>query len=224
MKKRVIALALGCTVAFGCAVGGTLAWLTDSTDAVTNVFTTSNVDIELQESSNDYQMVPGHTIAKDPKVTVKAGSEPCWLFVEVKEAGGKITVDQTTYEFDDFIDYKLLFDDTSTTDVEDNLSSWTAGEGTNEGQNGIPTNVYYKKIDNVENDISFNIIGYRNDEHNEANQVRVKDTVTKEMMQSITDGNKPTLTFIAYATQLYKDNSTEFTAAEAWDKVKPSTN
>ena len=31
-------------------------------------------------------MVPGNTIAKDPKVTVEAGSEDCWLFVKIEES------------------------------------------------------------------------------------------------------------------------------------------
>ena len=30
-------------------------------------------------------MIPGWTIDKDPKVTVKEGSEDCWLFVEITE-------------------------------------------------------------------------------------------------------------------------------------------
>ena len=31
-------------------------------------------------------MVPGNKIAKDPKVTVKANSEACWLFVKVEKS------------------------------------------------------------------------------------------------------------------------------------------
>lgn len=35
--------------------------------------------------SNVYEVVPGTTYSKDPKVTVKADSEECWLFVKFEE-------------------------------------------------------------------------------------------------------------------------------------------
>ena len=67
------------------SIGGTIAWLTDKTDAVTNTFTTSDISIELAETKSNFKMVPGNTIDKDPKVTVKSGSEDCWLFVKIEE-------------------------------------------------------------------------------------------------------------------------------------------
>lgn len=81
--KKVIALALSLTLAVAIGVGGTLAWLTDMA-TVTNTFTVGNIGIALAETKKDFKMVPGQTIAKDPKVTVKAASEACYLFVEVK--------------------------------------------------------------------------------------------------------------------------------------------
>lgn len=77
MKKKtfIIALCLALVVAF--AAGGAIAWLTATTGTVTNTFTVGNIDIDLTETTTDYKMVPGNTIAKDPKVTVKAGSEAC---------------------------------------------------------------------------------------------------------------------------------------------------
>lgn len=97
MKKKTIALVLACIICVGIGVGGTLAWLTDSTDKVENVFTVGNVDITLAETTTDYKMVPGNTIAKDPKVTVKAGSEACWLFVKIEESSN----------LDSFINYTV---------------------------------------------------------------------------------------------------------------------
>lgn len=68
-------------------VAGTLAWLTDTTDPVVNTFTVGDINITLTESKNlDLKMVPGQPIEKDPKVTVKAGSEACWLFVKVDKS------------------------------------------------------------------------------------------------------------------------------------------
>lgn len=86
MKKKTIALVLACILCVGIGVGGTLAWLTDSTEKVENVFTVGNVDITLAETTTDYKMVPGNTIAKNPKVTVEGGSEACWLFVKIEES------------------------------------------------------------------------------------------------------------------------------------------
>lgn len=68
-------------------VAGTLAWLTDKTEPVVNTFTVGDINITLTESENlDLKMVPGQSIKKDPKVTVKAGSEACWLFVKVDKS------------------------------------------------------------------------------------------------------------------------------------------
>lgn len=83
-KAFVVMLAL--VLALGCAVGGTIAWLTKTTDPVTNTFTYGNIDITLEETTqNPYKIVPGQKIDKDPTVTVKAKSETCWLFVKVEE-------------------------------------------------------------------------------------------------------------------------------------------
>lgn len=51
------------------------------------------------------------------------------------------------------------------------------------------------------------------------NQVSVLDTVTKEMMEGLTEATKPTLTFQAYAVQLYKNNTEKFSPADAWSTI-----
>lgn len=86
MKKKTLALVLALTLLVAGVVGGTLAWLTDRTAEVKNTFTVGDINIGLTETTTDYKMVPGNTIAKDPTVTVKANSETCWLFVEVTES------------------------------------------------------------------------------------------------------------------------------------------
>lgn len=86
MKKKALALVLALTLLVAGIVGGTLAWLTDQTAEVKNTFTVGDINIGLTETTADYKMVPGNTIAKDPTVTVKANSEACWLFVKVTES------------------------------------------------------------------------------------------------------------------------------------------
>lgn len=97
MKKKTLALVLALTLLVAGVVGGTLAWLTDQTAEVKNTFTVGDINIGLTETTTDYKMVPGNTIAKDPTVTVKANSEACWLFVKVTESAN----------LDDFITYAI---------------------------------------------------------------------------------------------------------------------
>ena len=97
MKKKSLALLLAIAIVVVGAVAGTVAWLTDRTAAVKNTFTTSDIKIELKETTGEnYKMIPGCTIAKDPKVTVKTGSEACYLFVKLEES--KNFADFMTYE------------------------------------------------------------------------------------------------------------------------------
>lgn len=185
-NRKAFLFALAAVLLIGCSVGGTLAWLTAETDAVKNTFTVGDINITLAETEREYKMVPGCTIDKDPKVTVKAGSEACWLFVKIEESEN----------LDDFITYTVVTGE----------NGWTALEGVD--------GVYYRKVEAVTADTGFDILA--------DNQVTVKDTVTKKMMGELTENTQPTLTFTAYACQLYKSNGVEFTAAEAWATVPKS--
>ncbi len=87
MKKKAMIAILAVALAFAATVGGTMAWLIDKTEAVTNTFTYGDINIELAETTGDtYTIVPGNDITKDPVVTVNKDSEACWLFVEIIEA------------------------------------------------------------------------------------------------------------------------------------------
>ena len=130
MKKKSLALVLALAMIVVCVVGGTLAWLIDKTDPVTNTFTTSDVDITLTETTTNYQMIPGYTIAKDPKVTVLADSEKCYLFVKVAESDN----------FDTFMTYEMA-------------AGWTQGDGTN-----IPSNVYYRVVDTADMGTAYSVL------------------------------------------------------------------
>lgn len=178
-KTLIVALAVMLVV--GCAVGGTLAWLTDTTDEVENVFTVGNIDISLAETTTNFKMVPGATISKDPKVTVEAGSEACWLFVKVTESDN----------LDDFISYTIA-------------NGWTELTGVT-GVSGV----YYREVAASTTDEVYSVLT--------SDQVTVKDTVTKAMMDAITNQSTtdPTLTFKAYAVQ----KASVDTAADAWAKV-----
>ena len=98
MKKftKGLLLVLCAAVLVAGSIMGTLAWLTD-TKEISNTFTVGKVAIELEETtSTNYTIVPGMTAAKDPTVTVLAGSERCYLFVKVENGIANLEVDGAT--------------------------------------------------------------------------------------------------------------------------------
>ena len=96
VSSKAFVAVLALVLVLGCALGGTVAWLVANSDPVVNTFTYGDININLEETTgSNYKIIPGVDIEKDPKVTVKANSEACWLFVKVQEAGtfvnGKVT-------------------------------------------------------------------------------------------------------------------------------------
>ena len=88
MKRKLLLalITLVCIVTVG--VGTTLALVISSSGPVKNTFTVGAVDITLTETlGRTTQLVPGTRVTKDPTVTVKAGSENCYLFVELEHHG-----------------------------------------------------------------------------------------------------------------------------------------
>ena len=179
-KKLMTVLALVLVVAM--SVAGTIAFLTDTTDPITNTFTVGKVDIDLTETFNtdtddngaadawQAQLIPGTTYAKDPVVTVTADSEDCWLFVKFEEKN-----DAATY-----LDY------TSNLTAE---NDWTRGDGTN-----IPSNVWYRAVAKDATVKSFHLLA--------------NDTVTIDSTavtnDNMNDAANAELVYTAYACQ--KDN------------------
>ena len=119
----LLALVLALAMIVVCVVGGTLAWLIATTPEVKNTFTYGDIDIELKETgttvaadgsaTKEFKMIPGYAIDKDPKVTVKAGSEKCYLFVKVDKSAN----------FDNFMTYDMAagwtqLEDASGNDVD----------------------------------------------------------------------------------------------------------
>ena len=171
LNVKPLAALLAVALLIGGAVGGTLAWLTDETEAVVNTFTVGNINIDLTETTDDFKMVPGCTIDKDPVVTVKAESEDCWVFVKV----------EASKNLNDFIAYEVDANNWTQLDVE-GLS---------------PTEkVYYCYAKDITADRNIKVLLN--------NQVTVKTTVTKEMMDALEGENKPLpqLNFTAYAIQM----------------------
>ncbi len=164
-------------------VGGSIAWLMTKTDPVVNVFTYGDINITLTETTGrTYKMLPGKVLDKDPVLTVKAGSENCWVFVKIDES-----------EFEklgDYIEYTVA-------------DGWTALDG-------VP-GVYYRTADLSDTDVAFYIL--------KDNKVKVKDSVTKDMLEKLNANNYPKLTFTGYAVQRDENIDAIKTPAGAWSLI-----
>lgn len=214
-STKGMALALALVLLLGCGIGGTLAWLMDSTSTVTNTFTVGNIDITLDEArvdqdgnfldkdknvvntlaeaervtNNQYQAIPGKTYSKDPTLTVKKGNEKCYLFVKYTETGAP----STYYEYDFVLDnegsgWQLV---PGTTDVWYIIVEETSADAAND-------TVYHLLVDDT---------------------IQVKDSVTSANMAAAAAAK---LEWTAYAVQFMNDK-TNFTPAQAWDIAQDGT-
>lgn len=199
MKKKAIVAVVALVLVLCCAMGGTLAWLVDSTTEVKNTFTYGDINISLWEhklnedgltlstdvftgaEQTGFKMIPGNNIKKDPTVTVKADSEASWLFVKIEESEN----------FDDFMTY----------DIADGWTQLTVDAKGNE----ITDLIYYREVAATTADTNFAVLA--ND------SVSVKDTVKKDMLKEDVFV-APTLSFTAYAVQR---DANITTAAQAWN-------
>ncbi|MBO5040003.1 MAG: hypothetical protein J6D09_02775 [Clostridia bacterium] len=177
--KIVLLSVAACLIACS-IIGGSIAWLMTKTDPVVNTFTFGDINITLTETTGDtYKMMPGKTLDKDPVLTVKAGSENCWVFVKIDES--------QFADLTDFIEYEVA-------------DGWTALTGVD--------GVYYRTYDASAQDVGYGII--------KGDVVKVKDTVTKDMLDALNQTNYPKLSFTGYAVQRDASIDAIDTAEEAW--------
>lgn len=199
-KKVVLAL-LAIVLLISGAVGGTVAWLKDSTDTVTNTFTVGDINIDLTENgtsakdspvtNNNFKIIPGGEQEKDPTVTVKANSEACWLFVKITESNNyNGSTPYVTWSVD---------------------RAWTELSQTTE--DGVKTYVYYIDQAATTADVPHAVLN--------GSKVTYADTLTKADLNAL-DGEKPSLEFAAYAVQKANGNSI-FTVEQAWDIAQDGT-
>lgn len=197
---KILLTALCLVLVVALSVGGTLAWLTDNTETVTNTFTVGDINITLVEhayntentseitttvsNENTYKMIPGTTYAKDPTVTVKANSEKCYLFVKLEQVNNPSS----------YLTYTSM--------LEEANEGWTKLTDVD--------NVWYRVVDASANDTSFTLL--------KDNKVEVKDSIVKgtagegEVTMPTT---QPQLKYTAYAVQFDNVES----AAAAWTLV-----
>lgn len=190
MKKRTIALMMSVVMLLGVVVGGTIAWLTSKPDPVVNTFVAGDIEIELDEAplkedgitidktatrvtkNEDYKLIPGNILEKDPQVRVLDESEACWLFIEVTKSSG----------FDNYMTFEIATGWTPLGDAYPGIYyrevAALYGEDTDETMESTDTAKYQVLKDD---------------------QVKVIETLTKTQLEEI--ASNPTLTITAYAVQ-----------------------
>lgn len=184
MKKKIVLTSIvALSLALVVAVGITVAYLFVKSDSVVNTFTPSDITIKLEETTDEYKMIPGVVMPKDPKVTVVSDID-CYVFVKIVETGSVDVVENgvtTTYTLDDFLTYAI------------NETAWNVYSGDvdeNDSTSGNETIVLYCEV--AAGTHTFPVIA--------GNIVTTNTSVTKQMMNACgTDTIK--LTFDAGAVQ-----------------------
>ena len=140
-SKKLAVLLLALVLLIGATIGGTLAYLTDVTDAKTNTFVVGNVgDLDLVESPTDYAykttageyiIIPGVDITKDPTVTFSGNNIAAYVFVKVEATGWTFAEKEGVYTY-------------TKTDDENGKMEWTVATGWNavSGNSGV----YYREV------------------------------------------------------------------------------
>lgn len=117
MKIRNLVLIIASVILVtALTVSGTLAYLTASSDTVTNTFTVGNIKITLDEGQtlngkftdagttrvkeNTYKILPGSVFDKDPIVHVAVESEPCYVYVKIADEINGTVANSATINID----------------------------------------------------------------------------------------------------------------------------
>lgn len=200
LGKMSLALLLALMITLGAALGGTIAYLMDKTDPVVNTFTYGDINITLTETdtqkdddddpnTNQYEMMPGETLIKDPKVTVKKGSKDNWLFVKLEKSDN----------FDEFMTYEMA-------------DGWILLQ---DAQGNAVEGVYYMEVqetDVADKDKEFGVIL-----DNEVSVKADVTKEQLNALENTTPPDYPVLSITAYAVQRDADQEAIDSALDAWN-------
>lgn len=100
MKKRILIPIVAVLIIAAMTVGASYAFLASKSHRIENTFVAGDISLTLTETTgSNYVLVPGNKIGKDPRITVKGGSEECWLFF--KEEKQALPSDIISYTYED---------------------------------------------------------------------------------------------------------------------------
>lgn len=229
MKRKYLALVLSCALVASVAVIGTLAYLSDTTEEVTNTFTFSDeedgIHLELKETvfGETYDedglnedganldavvnMVPGDVVAKNP--TIQATGAECYLFVEVTVENNVATsgVPFYMYSLDTGVEGYTWEIVTGTTDgtsccTTDGTALYVLSD-TNGPVVVDDAVVYTILADDKADDVVGDYDGIGTDTTPVKGSVTINTALTADDLMAVEDGDcsMPSLSFVAYAVQ-----------------------
>lgn len=227
--KKILVVLLAAVLLIGVGVGGTLAWLIDFTDEVENTFTVGNINIDLKETvngvdssaktnrveNNTFKIIPGTEQPKDPRVIVAAGSEDCYVFVEITAVNTTVENLKYTVGSTEIIN-NVTFVEWLIDNQEINGTKW-------QSLKDVP-GVYYREYTGGEK-VEYPVL--------KDNKVTYPSTLAKAQIDALQNYIKetytdnpaeglPSLTFKAYAVQMdYSEGvDGEFSPEQAWNVAK----
>ena len=192
MKKKTLALFLALALVLGGVIGGTMAWLTDKTPEIVNTFTDSDIEITLTETGAENN---ANSYKMVPGYTIS--KDPKVTVVKGSEKCYLFVKLEKSEKFDSFLTYEIADGWTPLTDAN---NDGIADDG-----------VYYRIVEASDKDQLFSVL--------KGDKVTVLDSVTKTMMDGLSEANYPKLTVTAYASQYQKNAETAFTVNQAWTNI-----
>lgn len=192
MKKKTLALFLALALVLGGVIGGTMAWLTDKTPGIVNTFTDSDIEITLTETGAENN---ANSYKMVPGYTIS--KDPKVTVVKGSEKCYLFVKLEKSEKFDSFLTYEIADGWTPLTDAN---NDGIADDG-----------VYYRIVEASDKDQLFSVL--------KGDKVTVLDSVTKTMMDGLSEANYPKLTVTAYASQYQKNAETAFTVNQAWTNI-----
>lgn len=168
-------------------IGGTVAWLVAKTNTVTNTFTYGDIDITLEETpvgDGDGDDGDDTTNTYEMVPGNTITKDPIITVEGGSEKAWLFVKLEESANFNQFMTYDLV-------------DAWQPLDDV--------TGVYYQVVDKIDADTDYPVL--------EQNQVTVKDTVTKEQFNALTEATYPQLKVSAYAVQYTAADA----AADAWD-------
>lgn len=171
LSMRAVVALLVLVLLFGCAAGGTLAWLMTRSSTVTNTFVAGNIGtLTLTETKgNEYIVTPGVNITKDPEVTFSGNNIAAYVFLQVDAAGWTVTENGTGFTYAIGANQEMCW----------TLSGWTK----------VADGVYCKEVAANAATQTWKVI--------DGDTITVSSEITKDNIDNYAKG----LTFTAYAIQ-----------------------
>lgn len=176
VSMKALVLLLAVVLLVGCVAGGTLAYLMTYTTPVVNEFVVGTIgDLDLFETGDDeFKIIPGENITKDPTVTFNGNNVGAYVFVKVAAPGWTRGTNEK-------------YSPTSLPSMTWTIASdWTFLTVENEKDHVY---VYYAEVD-AEEEFEASIIA--------GDTITVPNTITEGDLKNYSGTN---LTFTAYAIQ-----------------------